>query len=395
MIAKIKQLSEELLDEIISIRRHIHQNPELSFEEFETAKYISSILKNWGIDHTTGIAGTGIVGEIKGMAEGKMIALRADIDALPIKENSEKPYCSINDGVMHACGHDVHTSSLLGAIKILNNTKENWKGTVRFLFQPGEEKLPGGASLLIKEGVLKNPVPDGIVGQHVFTDLPAGKVGFREGLYMASADEIYITVHGQGGHAAMPQYNIDPIVIASHIIIALQQIVSRNASPTIPSVLSFGKVIANGATNVIPDKVEIEGTFRTMDEKWRGEAHKKMIKMAESIAEGMGGKCVFDLRVGYPFLKNDIALTKHCRQAAVNYLGEENVVELPLRMSAEDFSYYSQVIPATFYRLGTTDADGGTSSPVHTNTFDINEDALLTGMGLMAYHAISFLNATD
>jgi len=250
MIDKIKGLAETYFEEVRAIRRHIHRNPELSFKEYETAKFISRQLSDWGIAHKTGVADTGIVGEIVGQPGKKMIALRADIDALPILEKNEVDYCSQNEGVMHACGHDVHSASLLGAIKILNETKEDWSGTVRFLFQPGEERLPGGASLLIKEGVLENPEPNGIVGQHVFTDLPAGKVGFRSGLYMASADELYITVKGQGGHAAIPQSNIDPVVIASHIIIALQQVVSRQANPTIPSVLSFGKVIANGATNV-------------------------------------------------------------------------------------------------------------------------------------------------
>ena len=391
MIDNIKRLSEKYFNEIKEIRRHLHKNPELSFVEFNTAKYISEKLTEWNIDHKTGVAETGIVGELKGKSGDKMIALRADIDALPITENSDQSYCSQNKGVMHACGHDVHSASLLGAIKILYETKESWSGTVRFIFQPGEEKLPGGASLLIKEGVLENPTPDGIIGQHVFTDLPAGKVGFRPGLYMASADEIYVTVKGQGGHAAIPQSNVDPVVIASHIIIALQQIVSRQASPTTPSVLSFGKVIAEGATNVIPDEVKIEGTFRTMDEKWRLQAHKNMVKMAQSIAEGMGGSCEFDVHVGYPFLMNDELLTEKCKTAAIDFLGKENVIDLPLRMSAEDFAYYSQIIPATFYRLGTTNEDGSCASPVHTNTFDINEDALKVGMGLMAYNAITLL----
>ncbi|MFT4661904.1 MAG: amidohydrolase [Patiriisocius sp.] len=388
MIQKIKDLSEKYFEEVRSIRRHLHANPELSFQEFETAKFISGKLSEWGIEHKTGVADTGIVGEIFGNENGKMIALRADIDALPILEKNQESYCSKNEGIMHACGHDVHSSSLLGAVKILHETKDTWSGSVRFLFQPGEERLPGGASLLIKEGVLENPKPDGIIGQHVFTDLPAGKVGFRSGLYMASADEIYVTVKGQGGHAAIPQSNIDPVLISAHIIVALQQIVSRIANPTIPSVLSFGKVLAMGSTNVIPNEVKIEGTFRTMDEEWRYEAHKRMKKMAESIAEGMGGTCEFDIKVGYPFLMNDPELTEKCKRAAKDYLGEENVVELPLRMSAEDFAFYSQIIPATFYRLGTTEQGGGKSSPVHTDTFDIDEDALKTGMGLMAYNAI-------
>ena len=277
---------------------------------------------------------------------------------------------------------------MLGAAAILFQLKEDFEGTIKLIFQPGEEKLPGGASLMIKENVLKNPTVNNIFGQHVMPFLPVGKVGFRSGLYMASTDELYVKVIGKGGHGAMPHLNIDPVLISAHIITSLQQIVSRNANPIIPSVLSFGKVIANGATNVIPNEVYMEGTFRTLDEKWRAEAHTKMKLMAEMIAESMGGICEFEIRKGYPFLKNDSALTERAKNYAVEYLGKENVVDLDIWMAAEDFSYFSQELPACFYRLGTRNEERGITSSVHTPTFDIDENALEIGAGLMAWIAV-------
>jgi amidohydrolase len=294
---------------------------------------------------------------------------------------------------MHACGHDAHTTSLLGAARILHELRDQFEGTVKLVFQPGEEKLPGGASIMIKEGVLQNPAPSRMIGQHVLPMLPAGKVGFRPGMYMASTDELYMTVYGKGGHGAMPEQNIDPVVIMAHIIVALQQIVSRAANPKVPTVLSFGKVIANGATNVIPNEVKLEGTFRTMDEKWRAEAHKRMVKMAEGIAESMGGRCEFEVRKGYPYLMNEPELTLRLRQRAVEYLGEENVVDLDMWMAAEDFAYFTQEVDACFYRLGTGNIERGITSSVHTPTFDIDESSLPIGAGLMAYLAISELQS--
>jgi amidohydrolase len=285
----------------------------------------------------------------------------------------------------------VHTSSLLGTARILSELRDGFEGTVKLIFQPGEELIPGGASLMIKAGVLQNPAPSNILGQHVMPSIPAGKVGFREGMYMASADEIYVTVKGKGGHAAMPEKNIDPVLIAAHLIVALQQIISRNCDPKIPSVLSFGKVIANGATNVIPDEVKIEGTFRTLNEVWRKEAHQKMKKMAEAIAEGMGGSCEFKILNGYPFLKNEPKLTSRMKEAAQKFLGKENVLDLDLWMAAEDFAYYTQQIDACFYRLGVRNEAKGIISGVHTPTFDIDESSLETGSGLMAWLAVSEL----
>ena len=389
---RIKALAEEHEQNIIATRRHLHANPELSFEEYNTAAYVQEQLNQIGIPFKSGVAGTGIVGLIEGKnPQKKVVALRADLDALPIHEQNDVPYKSKNEGVMHACGHDVHTASLLGAARILYEVKESFEGSIKLIFQPGEEKAPGGASLMIKEGALKNPEAAAIIGQHVMPLIPVGKVGFREGMYMASADEIYLTVKGKGGHGAMPELNIDPVLIASHIIVALQQIISRNGSPKTPSVLSFGRFIAEGATNIIPNEVNIEGTFRTMDEEWRASALVKIKKMAESIAEGMGGSCEVNIVNGYPYLENDPGLNRICRQAAVEYLGEENVLDLDLWMASEDFSYYSHEMDACFYRLGVRNEAKGITSFVHTPTFNIDEDVLKLSVGLMAWMAVKTL----
>ena len=393
LVEKIKALAEKHSSEIIADRRHIHQNPELSFEEFETCKYIASKLQSMKIETQVGVATTGVVALIKGKnPDKKVIALRADMDALPIVEANDVSYKSKNEGVMHACGHDVHTSSLLGVARILNELKDDFEGTVKLIFQPGEEKIPGGASLMIKEGVLENPNAASIIGQHVMPSMPVGKIGFRPGMYMASADEIYVTVKGKGGHAAMPDKAIDPILIASHIIVALQQIISRNCDPKTPAVLSFGKIIGNGATNIIPDEVKIEGTFRTLNEEWRKDAKVRMKKMAEGIAEAMGAECEFKILDGYPFLRNNPELTLRMKAAAIEYMGEENIVDLDIWMAAEDFAYYTQKIDACFYRLGVRNEAKGITSGVHTPTFNIDEDALQTGAGLMAWLAIEELS---
>lgn len=390
---KIKQLAKTYHEEVVMMRRHFHQYPELSYEEDETSKFIAGTLKEYGIEHERGCAVNGVVGLIRGNnPDKKIIALRADMDALPIVEANDVPYKSKKEGVMHACGHDAHTSSLLGTARILHDVRDEFEGTIKLIFQPAEEKFPGGASIMIKEGVLKNPDPVGIIGQHVHPPLEAGKIGIKAGMYMASADELYLTVHGQGGHGALPQDCIDPVVITAHIITALQQVVSRKSNPTTPTVLTFGKVIANGATNIIPNKVYLEGTFRTMDEKWRAEAHKHMEKIVHMVGESMGAKIDFLIKKGYPFLINNEAMTHKIRQYAEAYLGKENVVDLPIRMTAEDFAYYSHEIPGVFYRLGTGNPSKGITSPVHTTTFDIDEDSLELSTGLMAWLAIKELN---
>ncbi|MFK8103695.1 MAG: M20 family metallopeptidase [Saprospiraceae bacterium] len=382
---------------VIDIRRHIHQHPELSYHEEETSNFIAAQLDKLKIPYEQGCAGHGVVALITGThprASEKVIALRADIDALPIQEANDVPYKSQRDGIMHACGHDVHTASLLGTAKILQALKAEFSGTVKLIFQPAEEKLPGGASIMIKEGVLENPKPLSIFGQHVHPPLEAGKIGVRGGMYMASADEIHVTVKGKGGHGALPQNCVDPIVITAQILTALQQIVSRNANPTIPSVLTFGKINSTGgATNIIPDEVKLEGTFRTMDETWRAKAHELMTKMAVGIAESMGANCTFSITKGYPALINDQDLTAKAKAYAIEYLGAEQVVNLPIRMTAEDFAYYSQQMPACFYRLGTGNKAKKITSPVHTTTFDIDEDALQLSTGLMAWFAIRSLEA--
>lgn len=393
LLDKIKSLSQAHSQQVIATRRHLHANPELSYQEFNTVAYVKEQLQAIGIRNIRSVATTGLVVDIPGKnPESKTVALRADMDALPIHEANDVPYKSQNPGVMHACGHDVHTSSLLGTAYILHSLSQEFEGTVRLLFQPGEEKNPGGASYMIRDGVLENPQPASIIGQHVFPLLPVGKIGFRQGMYMASCDELYLTVIGKGGHGAAPELAIDPIVIASHIIIALQQIISRNASPKQPTVLTFGKIIGEGATNIIPNEVKIAGTFRAMNEKWREEALVKIKKMAESIAEGMGGKCVVDISRGYPYLENNPEVTQRIRQAAAEYVGEENVVDIDITLGAEDFAYYSQVIPASFYRLGTRNESKGIVSYVHTPTFDIDEEALRIGPGLMAWMALQELH---
>ena len=387
----IQALSQNIFNEVVANRRHLHANPELSFHEVETSAFVAKKLEDMGLEYHK-MANTGLVALIKGeKPSDKVVALRADMDALPILEANEVPYKSQNSGVMHACGHDAHTSSLLGTAKILTELKSQFAGTVKLIFQPAEEKLPGGASLMIKEGVLENPKPQAVIGQHVMPWIDAGKVGFRAGKYMASTDEIYVTVKGKGGHGAQPQANIDPVIITAHLLTALQTIISRYNDPKSPSVLSFGKVIANGATNVIPNEVYLEGTFRTMDEAWRADAHKKMKKMAEGIAESMGGSCEFNIMKGYPFLINEEKLTNAMRGYAEDYLGKENVLDLDLWMAAEDFAYYTQVADSCFYRLGTRNESRGITSSVHTPTFDVEEDAFKVSTGLMAYLALKQL----
>jgi len=393
LIDQIKQLAKSISPDVVEIRRHLHAHPELSYKEYETSRYVAEQLRNIGLTPTEGVADTGLTALIEGNnPTKKTVALRADMDALPILEANDIPYKSKNEGIMHACGHDVHTSSLLGTAKILQGIKDQFEGTIKLIFQPGEEKNPGGASLMIKAGALKNPTPSSIFGQHVMPLIPVGKVGFRPGMYMASADEIYLTVHGKGGHGAIPELAIDPILIASHIIVALQQIISRNANPKTPTVLTFGNIIGKGATNIIPEKVEIAGTFRAMNEEWRAEAHQKITKMAQSIAEGMGGSCDVNIDKGYPYLENDPKTTERARKVAEEYLGKDNVVDLDLWMGAEDFSYYTHEVPACFYRLGTRNEERGITSYVHTPTFDIDESALEIGCGMMAWIAINSLS---
>lgn len=392
---KIQKLAGQYQDDFIQLRRYLHSRPELSFKEHDTSFFIYSWLQNLGLEPEI-VADTGVVVLINGGKAGsnrpkKTIALRADIDALPLSENNNIPYKSRIDNVMHACGHDAHTASLLGVAKILTELKDEFEGTVKLIFQPAEEKLPGGAVNMIKEGVLEKPRPRAIFAQHVVPEISTGKVGFKSGRYMASTDEIYIRIIGKGGHAAIPWNVVDPVVIAAQLILSLQQIVSRYAKSTIPTVLSFGKVIANGATNIIPDEVNIEGTFRTFDEDWRAEAHKKIKFITTNLVKSLGGKAKIEIRKGYPSLVNNPKLTEKARAIAIEYLGAENVLDLEMRMTAEDFSYFSHEIPSCYYRLGTGNQSKGTLAPLHSSSFNIDEDSIKIGMGLMAFLAVKSL----
>ncbi|MBV7531613.1 M20 family metallopeptidase [Chitinophaga sp. sic0106] len=388
----IKELAKAYAPEFISIRHHLHANPELSFQEYKTSEFIQQKLTEFGVPFTAGIAGTGIIALIEGKnPTSRVIALRADMDALPITEANDVPYKSQNTGVMHACGHDVHTTCVLGATRILHELKDQFEGTIKILFQPGEEKHPGGASIMIEEGALENPKPDAILGMHVQPTMEAGIVGFRAGQYMASADEIYITVKGKGGHAALPQLTADTILIASNIVVSLQQIISRNNNPFSPSVLSICAFNGGFTTNVIPSEVKLMGTFRAMDETWRFKAHDLIRKQAKGIAEAMGAEIDIDILVGYPTLYNNEAVTAQARSLAEDFLGKDAVVDTEIRMGAEDFAFYSQIIPACFFRLGTGNVARGITSGVHTATFDVDEKAIEVGMGTMAYLATQFI----
>jgi amidohydrolase len=382
---RIQQLAKQYADEFIEVRHHIHSHPELSYQEFETSKFIQSKLSAWNIPFEVK-ATTGVVGLIKGKnPDSRCIALRGDMDALPINEQNNIEYRSTSEGVMHACGHDVHTTCLLGAAKILNELKNEFEGTIKLIFQPGEEKNPGGASLMIKDGVLQEPKPQGIIGLHVNPSLPVGKFSFRKGRVMASADEIYITIKGKGGHAAAPHLTADTILIASHLIVSLQQIISRNNNPFTPSVLSICSVQGGHTTNVIPSEVKLMGTFRAMDETWRKKAHQLITKHATELVHAMGAQIDLHIDVGYPCVDNDDTLTEASWKLAEDYIGKSNVEETEVRMGAEDFGYYTQQIPGCFYRLGVRNETKGITHNVHTPLFNIDESAIELGMGMMAW----------
>ena len=389
MLEKIKRLAAAYTPEFIEVRHHIHAHPELSYQEHETAAFVFDKLQGWGIACERK-ATTGVVGIIKGKnPASRVIALRADMDALPIQEQNDVPYKSTRPGVMHACGHDVHTTCLLGAAKILQETKEEWEGTIKLIFQPGEEKNPGGASLMIKDGVLENPAPQKILALHVHPGMEVGQFSFRGGMVMASADELYITITAKGGHAAAPQFTADPILIAAHLIVSLQQIVSRNNNPFNPSVLSITSFQAGNTTNVIPSEVKLMGTFRAMNEAWRFKAHELIKKHTTELVAAMGAQASIHIDVGYPFVLNDEDLSAQARQLAEEFAGEANVSETELRMGAEDFAYYSHLLPACFFRLGAGNAAKGITIGVHTSTFNIDEGAIEKGIGMMAWLAVS------
>lgn len=393
MKAQIQALSQQALPLITQIRRHLHQQPELSFQEEQTAAFISQQLKEWNITHETGIAGHGILARISGekAGKGRIIALRADMDALPIQEETSFDFKSINDGVMHACGHDVHSASLLGALFILNQLRSQFSGTILGIFQPAEEVIPGGAKPMMDAGIFNTYKPDLIIGQHVLPEMPAGKVGFKAGQFMASSDEIYLTLKGKGGHAALPHLLNDPVTAAAYVIVNLQQVVSRKSPAFIPSVLSFGRIIANGANNVIPSEVQIAGTFRTLDETWRASAKKLIQEIAINTAQSMGVTCEVEIRHGYPSLVNDETATNQSIEYAKEFLGDQSIENIHVRMTAEDFAYFSQAYPSVFYRLGTGIPGNSDFFPLHSSRFEVDERSLETGMGMMAYLAIKHL----
>ena len=381
----IAGLAKTYGDEFISIRQHLHANPELSYKEFETCAFVAAQLEKFGIPFTP-MGGTGLLGIIEGNnPNSRVIALRADMDALPIEEANDVPYKSTKPGIMHACGHDAHTAVLLGAAKILNETKSEWSGTVKLVFQPGEERNPGGATYMIRDGALENPVPEGIVALHVHPSLSVGKLSFRKGTVMASADELYITLKGKGGHAAAPQLTTDIILVASHLVVSLQQIISRNNNPLNPTVLSITSFQGGYTTNVIPSEVKLMGTLRCLNEDWRAKAHKLIEQHVHHIAAAMGAEVELHIDKGYPTVLNHPELTGHAWQLAEEYMGAENVEETEMRMGAEDFGFYAQQIPGCFYRLGVMNEAKGITSGVHTPTFNIDEDAIEIGMGTMAW----------
>lgn len=397
---KIKSLANQYFSKVTEIRRHLHQNPELSFKEYETSKYIQDQLTLSEIKFKTGYVETGIVAIIEGKnPHKKTILLRADMDALPIDEKNNVDYKSKKQGIMHACGHDAHSAIALGSAFILNDLKNDFEGTVKIMFQPGEELLPGGANLMIEAGVLDNPKVDKALALHVFPSMEVGKVGFKSGMYMASSDELYISVIGKGGHAAMPNECINPLIIASEIILEINKLFMQPNSlkgtlgENIPTVVVFGKIDGKGATNVIPSVVEIAGTIRTMDESWRDSIHQQIKSLVKNVSLSFGTESIVRIEKGYPFLVNDMTFTHNCFEAAINYLGENQVEVLPLRMTAEDFAFISQKVPSCFFRLGTGNKSKGIISGVHTSNFDIDEKSLEIGIGLMAWLALNELNS--
>ena len=386
MKEKILELSDLFFDEIVSIRRYMHMHPELSFQEFETSNYIKSILKSWDINFLDGYANTGILVNLEGKEpSSRVIALRADFDALPILEENDVEYKSKNEGIMHACGHDAHTASMLGALKILHTTKDHWKGTIKFIFQPAEERLPGGAKQMIEEGVLENPNVQHVIAQHVLPELEVGKVGFRCGTYMASTDELYFTISGKGGHAAIPSSYNNPIIASSELVLDLNQFFNDK----VDAIFAIGYIDGKGSTNIIPNEVNLMGTFRALDESFRLESHNHMNRIVDQVAKKYNIKIDLNIKKGYPALNNDIQFTLNQINKAKEFLGEKNVIDLPIRMTAEDFSYFANAVPSCFYRLGTGNKDKGLIHGLHTSKFNIDEDSLKIGMGLMAFLAIS------
>ncbi len=390
---QILREAEALLPDIIEIRRHLHRHPELSYGENNTSAYISGLLRREGIEHITGVAGTGIIGVIGGGLPGAGLTagLRADMDALPVTEDNNTSYCSINNGVMHACGHDAHMAMLVGAARIINRMRDRFSGKALLVFQPGEEKAPGGAKLITDSGILDNYHPDIFLGQHVAPELLSGTAGFCSGPAMASCDEIYITVTGKGGHAARPSEHTDQIRIASELVIKLKDMIEKAALEQAPTVLGIGRITGMGATNVIPEKVEIAGTFRTFDERWRQAAKELMLRITGSLAAEKGVRIDMKIVEGYPVLVNNSDLTRRAASLCGKLLGSDKVRDIDPRMGSEDFSFYAEKYPSLMYRLGVT-KEGDTIRQLHTSTFDIDEPAMATGTAILAWLALNMMH---
>ncbi|MBK9291520.1 MAG: amidohydrolase [Bacteroidetes bacterium] len=392
--AGLRQMADGLTETIVKHRRHLHRFPELSFGEVKTAAYIAEVLGRLGIPYQTSIAGHGVVAYIRGEAgKGRCIALRADMDALPIEEKNATPYASVHKGVMHACGHDAHMAMLLGAADLLSSHRSAFSGTVKLIFQPAEEQLPGGAKAMIEAGVLHNPEVEAIVALHVSPEMPVGTLGFCPGPFMASGDEINIRILGKGGHAAMPDKAGDVVLAAAQVLLSLQQLISRNTPPLLPAVLSFGRLIAQGAHNILPDEALLQGTFRTFDEAYRAKAKQRIAEIARHTAQAAGTSAEVDIVHGYPVLINQPGLTGKLKTLAATLFGESMVATLPQRMTTEDFAYYSQLVPACFIRLGT--GNDALQARLHTPDFDIDESALPKGAAMLAAAALSLLSETD
>ena len=390
---RIRALAADGHAETVRLRRLIHRRPELAFEEHETAALVAETLRGMGVEPVTGVAQTGVVGHVRGARPGPVRALRADIDALPIQEATGLDFASESEGRMHACGHDAHTAMLLGVARVLQRVRGDLAGTVRLIFQPSEEKAPGGAKAMIEAGVLGEMdgvgAPEAIYGQHVAPHLDAGSVGVRPGMFMASADEIYLTVRGEGGHAAAPHLLTDPVLAQAHVLTALQAVISRNRPPGVPSLLSFGRVQASGATNVVPDAVELDGTFRSMDEEWRERALELVQRTAEHAAQALGASCEVRIVRGYPALENDAARATAVRRLAADVLGEARVADLPQWYASEDFAYYTREVPGCFYVLGTGSDAADSRHGLHTPRFTVDESAMETGVAFMAALAVA------
>ena len=406
----IQQEAATLYPEVVRHYRWLHQHPELSYRERETAAYIAAFLDREGIPYRSAIGGYGIMARVTGekgavtgqespqaavepqqkIEEGRCIAFVADMDALPVQEENEVEYRSLNDGVMHACGHDAQAASLMGAVKMVHSLRRHFAGTALFIFQPGEEQSPGGADLMLKDGLFRDYTPAFVVKQHAYTDLPAGRVGFHAGTIMASADEVHIRVKGQGGHGALPHELNDTVLAASQIVVAMQQLVSRRRDPFNPMVLSFGRFIANGATNVIPGEVILAGSMRCMHEEERRRMLQLIPRIAEATAAAYGCSCETTLPEGYPCVISDEKITGEIRTQAVAYLGETEVAEFPKRMTADDFGFFTQRYPCCYYRFGVAD-ENRKPGALHSGNFLIDEKSLRTASALFAFIALNSL----